>query len=354
MLADPLSLVGPGLTHGDALAQRVGKFICRFARLEPCAAVILPLWVLVSYVFERWRWCSYLHISSPERGCGKSTLGDVLGDLCFNGAPPQYGTAAAMRDYIGEHYPCTLIIDEWDSMPTDTRKLYNAFLNTGTRSTGVYRYKYKGEVVSMRTFGPKVIIGRATVILDGPLQSRCIPITMHKAKKGEIDRYDESAQAEGEQLQARLQHWSEIFQAQRVIAEPVMEHIDLRHEDIARPLLSLADHCGGKWPVEGRKAIAALLSEPQEPEPENQLLRLIKRYQRTLPEGTPFFETRVFCDWANKQYDRPWSEKGPLTWSKVGVALRAYRIFSDHRRVGSKTLRGYWFNHFTEKFKRYL
>jgi hypothetical protein len=53
------------------------------------------------------------------------------------------------------------------------------------------------------------------------------------------------------------------------------EFTEPRQVDIAHPLLTIADACGGQWPTAVRDALVELLCEARPPVAENQLLRLV-------------------------------------------------------------------------------
>src|SRR5208337_4062427 len=105
--------------------------------LPEAARVILPVWTLHTYVFDRFEFTPYLNIVSPEPGCGKTTTGDVLSALCCRATSPTCGSAAVLRRRIAAEQP-TLILDEWDSLDRTVRDACKNFLNTGFKKDGKY------------------------------------------------------------------------------------------------------------------------------------------------------------------------------------------------------------------------
>jgi len=52
---------------------------------EPWWPEVLALWTLGTYLYPIFSAYPYLRISSPEPGCGKSLLGQIIANLSFNG-----------------------------------------------------------------------------------------------------------------------------------------------------------------------------------------------------------------------------------------------------------------------------
>jgi len=207
----------------------------------------------------------------------------------------------------------------------------------------------------MSTYCPKVIIGRATVSLAGPTQTRCIPIMLHKAKAGEVEPFGEADRQHAAQLKQHLEDWAENFRRQQVRLMPLFpeEMTEQRHRDISKPLLIIADAAGGQWPVAARKALLEPLNAPRPPLPENQLLRLIQRFREEMARGKDYFETLDFLNWVNRQEDRPWPERR-LSREKLASVLRPYGIRPEQWRGDRKKIRGYHFASFADAFRRYL
>jgi hypothetical protein len=169
---------GPA-TDGSRLATAIELFLCKILSLPKAAKALLPVWIMHTHVYDEFDFTPYLNVESPEPGCGKSTLAEVLEMLCCGGLASS-GTAAALRRLIAAG-GCTLIIDEWDTIADDTRRACYNFLNTGFKYDGNYPIIQSGEVVRMSTFCAKAICGRANVKLPDATLSRCIRFTIHKA-----------------------------------------------------------------------------------------------------------------------------------------------------------------------------
>jgi hypothetical protein len=245
------------------LALELAEFVARFLRLPNGAAGLLPMYTLHTYVFDIFRFTPYLNILSPEPGCGKTTAADVLGSICCKATSPSCGTDAYFRRKIAGERP-TLIIDEWDTLPPSTRRLCLNFLNTGFRFDGTYGLLSGGKMLQLPTFCPKMIIGRALVRLPEATASRSIPVGMHKALPGEVlEKFGDEQQEEAAHLREQCDAWAAEFRAQKVRPMPIFpEGFSARQQDITRPLLEIADFCGGPWPLGLRESLQTLLSRP--------------------------------------------------------------------------------------------
>src|SRR5205823_11566379 len=127
----------PPLTPLGKLAHKLGLFCQRFLSLPDEVWAVLPVWIIHTYVYERFAFTPYLYTVSPEPGCGKTTFGDVLSSTCARATSPLCGSVAFLRRKVAAEKPC-LILDEWDSLDDQVRKACMNFLNTGFRWDGTY------------------------------------------------------------------------------------------------------------------------------------------------------------------------------------------------------------------------
>ena len=95
---------------------------------------ILALWALHTHAFESFAHSPRLAITSPEKGCGKTTTLDVLGELVARPLPSSNASVAAVFRIIEMAAP-TLLIDEADTFLKENYEL-RGILNTGHRRGG--------------------------------------------------------------------------------------------------------------------------------------------------------------------------------------------------------------------------
>jgi putative DNA primase/helicase len=340
------------------IAAILARFLQRFISLPVEAYILLPIWILHTYIHNMFEFTPYLNITSPEASCGKTTTGDALTALCHKATTPTCGTAAVLRRVIARYQP-TLILDEWDSLTRQVREACGNFLNTGFKRGGTYMLFEKSTVIELSTFCPKALVGRATVRLAEATLTRCISITIHKSAAGDkLEKFRESHRCEAEVLRQMCQQWADEFRRKQVLVSPNFpESLDGRQQDICEVLLVIADELGGEWPKAVRKALTNLLASRQRNlhTPENELLRAVQKY--VLENKLVEFLSRDFCQWANAQEETPWSEKS-LTPLRLANMLRVYDIYPGqiNRMVSGKqrNCRGYLVAAFQQAFDRYL
>jgi hypothetical protein len=350
-------ITGVGMSRGGRLAADLGSFVTRFLSLTQSIKALLPIWGLHSYVFNEYEFTPYLNVISPEQGCGKTTLADVLSALCWRATSPTCGTAAVLRRIIASESP-TLIIDEWDTLDDAIRKACLNFLNTGFRKDGTFSFVSGARIAEMSTFCPKAIVGRSIVRLPEATLSRCISFVIHRALPDEkLEKFREAQRAEAALLRTRCEAWADDFRNRKVRVAPNMpESFSARQQDISEVLLAIAEACGGPWPLLIRNALTDLFTERQIPTAENELLRAVHQFieERKIMDH---FSSNDFCNWANEQPETPWSEK-PLTQAKLAQMLEHYEVFPGQInrliRAKQKNIRGYRIAQFKAAFARYV
>jgi len=110
----------PEAVDGAALLDEIRAIYNRFMILPTQADVLVTGWNLHTYVFDCFSYTPYLHVTSPEKECGKSTLGELMNHLCANATTPGGMSAAAMFRRIESRKP-TLLLDEWDTLSDENR-----------------------------------------------------------------------------------------------------------------------------------------------------------------------------------------------------------------------------------------
>jgi hypothetical protein len=75
------------LFDGDlaGLLDDIARAYRRFVIVDDHGVVVLALWVAHTYVYDLFRVTPYLHITSTDPGCGKTTVGEVSQPLARRG-----------------------------------------------------------------------------------------------------------------------------------------------------------------------------------------------------------------------------------------------------------------------------
>jgi putative DNA primase/helicase len=234
--------------------------------LPPHASTALALWVLHTYTHEA-AFCSpVIGITSPVKGCGKTTVLIVLESLVHRGQPMSNLTSAVLFRLVDRFQP-TLLIDEADTFLPENDQL-RGLLNSGHTKTTAWLIRNVGEDYDprkFRTWCPKAIaaIGR----LPGTLEDRSIQIRMRRQRMGEPGYRQERLRPDRingwhQPFRRRAARWADDHLEALSQADPsVPEMLADRPADCWRPLLAIADRCGGQWPARARSAAFALSGE---------------------------------------------------------------------------------------------
>ena len=103
----------PEPVDGAAVLDDVAKTFSRFIALPDGAADALALWTAHAHVYDAFVHTPRLNLFSPEKGCGKTTLLDVLAVLTPRSLRTESVTPAVLFRLVEAHRP-TLLLDEVD------------------------------------------------------------------------------------------------------------------------------------------------------------------------------------------------------------------------------------------------
>src|SRR5271170_859235 len=177
----------PDSTSTSDLLEICRTWIRRYIIVSDEQAIILATWTLHTYVFDAADTTPYIHLTAPERACGKSRLMEALEAVAA--APIRSGgmTAAALVRCIDAKRP-TIFLDEMDAQLSGDKEYAEAIrgiLNEGFRRGGKF-YKCDGKSHELREFNaysPKCFAGIGQ--LPDTVSSRSIVIEMRRKLPGE-------------------------------------------------------------------------------------------------------------------------------------------------------------------------
>ena len=350
----------PEAVDGAALLDEIRVTNNRFIVLPTLADVLLAIWELHTYVFECFGYTPYLHVTSPEKECGKSTLGELMNHLCANATTPGGMSAAAMFRRIESRKP-TLLLDEWDTLSDENRQAALNVLNTGFKWNGVYTIcdGDDHEVRDFHTFCPKAIFGLAEAKLPDTTRSRCFALTLQKKLPDEkVEKL--TRKFDGSVLRRKCLRWANDFRDKLKSSEPVMPPgLSARQEDIAEPLLAIADACGGHWPELMRASVAQFFGDARSDEGDIKR-ELLKDIQAGFKQQDPAdrWSSAAIRVYLNSLEHRPWggwNDGKGISQRQISDRLRSYRITSHNIKLPDGTVpKGYYLTDFEEAFNRYL
>ncbi|MBR0749117.1 DUF3631 domain-containing protein [Bradyrhizobium japonicum] len=342
---------------GAALLDQLVAEIKRFVVLSDHAARAGACWVLHTYLTERFLVSPRLSISSPTKGCGKTTLLDVLSRLVLRPLLASNVTPAAVFRVIAMCNPC-LLIDEADTFLGVNDEL-RGVLNSGHRKGGSV-LRVTGDDLEPRQFAT---FGACAIALIGKLPStladRSIPIELNRRLPGErVESYRPDRTHRLDELASQAARWAHDNAAAVAAADPEMPaEVTNRACDNWRVLKSIATVAGGQWPSyideAARAAQARLVDETSQ-------LELLLADIRTVGFLGSESEIRS-ADLVQRLVGlegRPWAELGtgrkPLTQNRLAGLLKPLYIGPGNVGPENSRARGYKRAQFEDAFERYL
>jgi putative DNA primase/helicase len=354
----------PEPVKGAELLDAIATNIRRHVVMSDAARDAGALWVVHTYLTDRFVVSPRLGVRSATKGCGKTLFLDVLGCLVRRPLPSASVTAATIFRVVESHGP-TLLIDEADTFLRDNDEL-RGMLNSGhRRGGGVLRLV--GDEHAPRAFAT---YGACAIALIGSLpdtlHDRAITVDLKRrlaSEKVEPFRLDRAAHLE--ELARKAARWSQDNAERLTDADPAMPtNVINREADNWRPLLAIADAAGGEWPQRARKAAQAAHSTGMS---DDALLELL------LSDIRDVFKEKASRDVLGKCEEiasadladeliaiagHPWAEMGkgekPLTQYQLARRLKPLGITTEKIGPGKTRINGYVRAHFKEAFERYL
>jgi hypothetical protein len=151
----------------------------------------VALWILHTYVFDRFPITPRLALLSPVRGCGKTTLLVLVELLVASGFRTDNVTASAIYHHLDHKPHITLLVDEGDNLDLFGSGVLRAVFNAGHRRGGSIDRFVGGRPRKFHVFAPLAVAAIGTLPL--PLLHRSIPINMQRPSgDNQIERLEES------------------------------------------------------------------------------------------------------------------------------------------------------------------
>jgi hypothetical protein len=352
----------PERVDGTAALNDVAETFTRYVALPDGAADALALWCTHTHCFTYFTQTPRLHVTSPERGCGKSTLRDVVALFTRRPLPLEnMTTATAFR--LVEKFTPTILADEVDNWLIKDNPELVGFLNSGHRRSGFYT-RCEGENNEPRTYrayAPAALCGIGN--LPGTLHDRSIVVKLARAKPGEVQaRFDSRYTTRETELCRKLARFCADSKARLGASDPKLpDGVFNRLADNWRPLFAIAEIAGGDWP--GRCAAAlAKLTHHDNTDVETLKVMLLADIREVITEKVlepdDWIASGDLIDDLTANPERPWSEANrgkPINERWLSVKLGAFGIKpSKLPREGGKQQRGYSVATFHDAFDRYL
>jgi hypothetical protein len=345
------------------LLETCRRWIHRYVIVSNEQGIVLACWLLHTYAFDAAETTPYIHITAPERECGKSRLMEVLEALAASPVRSSGMTAPALIRCVDAKRP-TIFLDEMDAQLGGDKEYAEAIrgiLNAGFRKGGRF-YKCDNKDHTLREFeaySPKCLAGIGK--LPGTIASRSITIEMRRKTTSEtVEAFRiREVQAAALPIRERLEAWKEIGISGKLerIRPAALDGLSDRQNDIAEPLLCIAEISGFDWTARLSAALTALFEADASAENVSTGVTLLCDIRAIFNEqGKDSLSSGSLAENLRAMDGRPWTDwsygKG-FTKNNLANQLRKYRIHPDKNRYGEKSLRGYRRQDFEDAWSRY-
>jgi Protein of unknown function (DUF3631) len=294
-----------------------------------------------------------LAITSPTKGCGKTTLLRFLNQVVRR--PKRAGSISPPALFRAVEQFCpTIILDETEKYMEHGSDLH-ALLNEGHCKGGTV-LRVLGEKQELREFSVFAAVAfAANGRSPDDLEQRSIVIELQRRQSNEDVAELREDRCESLQNLARMcARWADDSVSIIRSHDPKMGGLINRVADNWRPLFAIADAIESDWPSRAREAAAALM--PREIESIGPML-LDDIKSAFGDRTTDRLSSADVCEALNAMEGKPWGDwKGKsLTPNQLARLLKPFKIVTNTTiRVGSKTAKGYHRHQFEELWQRYL
>lgn len=347
----------PEAVEGAALLNQLDETVRRFVALTSEQATLFALWTVFSHAHDAFEISPILAITSPDKGCGKSTVLALLGALAPKPLTSANITPSALFR-VTDYYRPTLLLDEADTFLSDSEGL-RGILNSGHMRSQAYVTRVTGDeyrVCAFSTWAPKAIalIGE----LPPTLSDRSVTIRMQRRSREEkIERLQLHRLGEMEDMRSMAARWAaDSIENLRFSDPQIPEAVTKdRARDNWRPLLAVADLAGGAWPARARASALVLTSSSNDTSAAILLLEDLRTLFQT--RAAQKLTSEEILAHLNTLEERPWPEwrdRAPMSPRQLAIVLHRFGISPVKWRGETSILRGYQRSDFLDSFSRYL
>ncbi len=359
---DPVAWHEPvdGIKLLDGIAARINLHMA----IPANSANAVALWVMHAHCFDVFTHSPRLVITAPEKECGKTVLlSHIVGNLVPKPMHADNITPAVFFRLAQSHKP-TFLIDEVDSWLREDSQLPSA-LNGGFESHGG-AWRCEGDNNDVRkfsTFAPTAMAGINLLgKLPPPIISRAIVVELQRSLPGEVsENYDQRIHRKDlHVLRHKIVRWKKDNVQQIRKTDPVLpDGVVNRQADKWRPLATIAEVVGGKWPGYVQAAILTD-SETSTLSKSEQLLHDIRTVTSNHSVGNGIFTDTLITELCGTE-DSLWAtynfrerEDKRIRPRQLAALLKPYKIKSKDIRQNDLVRKGYRFDDLETAMTRYL
>jgi len=348
------------------LFEKILQLIESSVRLTKHEAVAAALWVFHTYFVRKPKdvqVCDYspiLQIFSPEKACGKSTLMELLAELCPRARQASNISPAAIYRLIEAFQP-TLFIDEADTFFASRSDIIG-ILNDGYRQAGcVIKQGGKNfeQTLEFHTWGAKCIAGIGR--LPTTIESRCIQIRLKKKLPSEVVLRRSVALSENPNLFLNLRRQLIRFaidSEDKLLERPYTTNnaqVDDRVNDNWSALLQIAKYIGDHVYTLALESMQSLANHEDDEDSEGvALLRDVEELWRNGLTG--WVASKNLAKRLTTLSDSRWASHSRIGLSTYELArlLKPFQIYPRQHKIEGINQRAYDMSLFEDVFARYL
>jgi putative DNA primase/helicase len=345
---------------GDFVATALAAAVKTYAVLPDHTADAIALWVLHTWVMNSFTTSPRLAVTSPTKGCGKTTVLRFLNKVARR--PKRAGSLSPSALFrVVDMFQPTILLDETEKYIEHGGDLH-ALLNEGHCKGGTV-LRVLGEKLELREFG---VFGAVAFARNGALpddlEQRSIVVEMQRRRPDEaLAELRDDRCPSLEMLARKCARWAEDNAGELKDADPDMGGLINRAADNWRPLFAIADAIGSDWPERARSAALALM--PNEADSQGSVLltdikTIFDDRDRDAGEWTDRIFSETLAEALATIEGGKWAEYGksrkPISKNQLAQLLKAFNVAPASVRVGSKSLKGYYRHQFEDVWMRYL
>lgn len=344
----------------DELLSDLAEAFRRYAILPTDADIALALWCAFTWFCDSSYIAPLLVVRSPEKGCGKSTVMNVVSRLVRRPLLMSGTSAAVLYRVVDKHKP-TVLIDEGDTFLNKENEELHGIINSGYSKTAPYHWRCVGESSepkAFNVFSPKAIalIGHTRETLH----DRAIEVELRRKLPSEkIARLRHADGAELSILAKKLARFALDRLDDYATTSPIIpETLPDRQADNWEPLLMVATLAGNEWVTKALQAALVLTGRKAESSQASVGVELLTDIQSIFEsKKLDRISTIALIELLCKDEEAAWStyNRGKsISPRQVSNRLAEYGIKPKTIRFDFKLQKGYEKNQFEDAFARYV
>ena len=343
----------PDPVETRVLLQEISAKISKYIVMRPEAVTATVLWTTMAWAQEGATHSPILAAISVEPDSGKSTLLGVLRFLVPKPFVSVEPTGPSVYRTVDREHP-TLIIDEADDLfyrKSDLRAIVNAGWSRGTKIPRQGRW--------YDPFCPKILGILGKTKLPRTIASRSIILRMWpKTPQEKAEDFAYADDPAFSTIRRKLARWAaDNVSVIKELKPPKPPGFNNRLSANWKLPLQIAQHAGGGWPEQARRASIYLSRTPYEPSMGVQLLAALRAM--FAKNRTQITSEQVVQELLADP-DSQWHEyrgRGPITKNQVAALLKDFEIrpvVVHPTKRADVSRHGYRAAQFEDAFARFL